>query len=313
MYILGFFLGAVLGSLVKALADRSLIKRSFWGRSYCPKCKHILAWYDLLPIISYFQLGGKCRHCQRKISIEYLVVEVIMGLLVGLLFYLSLPGVIARSPDFIGTTWQSIFLNFQFIQVIFDLIFKTFFITVLAVLFLTDIKKMFIPDRIIIPAIWVSIIFITFITVIKIIYLYYSLNQTRVGQLLLPPHSDYFQRHALISAQPLFGSLAMGFLIGAFFLTLIIITKGKGMGGGDVKLGAFLGLVLGFPNALVALMLAFLSGAIVSVVLILFGKKHFGETIPFGPFLVLGSLAALFWGSRIIDWYLQLSSFKLGY
>lgn len=89
-------------------------------------------------------------------------------------------------------------------------------------------------------------------------------------------------------------------------MALILVTGGKGMGGGDVKLGAFLGLMLGFPNALVALMLAFLSGAIISLVLIVLGRKHFGQVIPFGPFLVLGSLIALFWGNQIIDWYLHL-------
>ena len=99
----------------------------------------------------------------------------------------------------------------------------------------------------------------------------------------------------------------MGLLIGGFFMALIIITKGKGMGGGDVKLGAFMGLGLGFPNAPIATMLAFLLGAVVAIVLMVTGKKRFGQSIPFGPFLVLGSLMALFWGSHISNWYLHLS------
>lgn len=209
-----------------------------------------------------------------------------MGLLVGLLFAMSSSGM--------TVLW------------VLDLLFKTFFITVLAILFLTDIKKMLIPDRIVIPAIVISIIFITVITIIKVIFLYYYLTQTLLGQKLLPPYSDYFQRHALMAAQPLFGSILMGILIGGFFMTLIIITKGKGMGGGDVKLGAFMGLMLGFPNALVAIVLSFFIGAIFSLFLIFSGKKHFGQTIAFGPFLVLGSLTALFWGNWIMDWYLAL-------
>ena len=98
----------------------------------------------------------------------------------------------------------------------------------------------------------------------------------------------------------------MGLLIGGFFWALIIITKGKGMGGGDVKLGAFMGLMLGFPQSLLAIVLSFISGAIFSIFLIIFGKKHFGQAIPFGPFLVFGSLVSLFWGNLIIDWYLHL-------
>ncbi|KKR41421.1 MAG: Type 4 prepilin-like protein leader peptide-processing enzyme [Candidatus Daviesbacteria bacterium GW2011_GWC2_40_12] len=78
------------------------------------------------------------------------------------------------------------------------------------------------------------------------------------------------------------------------------------MGGGDVKLGAFMGIILGFPQALLALMLAFFTGAIFSLFLIILGKKSFGQSIPFGPFLVLGSLTALFWGDQILDWYLHL-------
>ncbi len=100
----------------------------------------------------------------------------------------------------------------------------------------------------------------------------------------------------------------MAVIIGGFFWGLIIITRGKGMGGGDVKLGAFMGLMLGFPQSLIALILSFLTGAIFSMILIIFGKKHFGQTIPFGPFLVIGSLVALFWGNQIIDWYLHLGT-----
>ncbi|OGE27551.1 hypothetical protein A3B42_02510 [Candidatus Daviesbacteria bacterium RIFCSPLOWO2_01_FULL_38_10] len=158
------------------------------------------------------------------------------------------------------------------------------------------------------PAIKISIIFIIFITIIKVVFLYYTLNQTRLGQLLLPPHSDYFQRHAMITAEPLVWAVVSGLLIAGFFYGLILITKGKGMGGGDVKLGAFMGLGLGFPASLLAVITAFLIGAIYSIILILLGKKRFGQNIAFGPFLVIGSLVALFWGKEILDWYLHLGT-----
>jgi len=287
----GFVLGTVLGSFVKVLADRSLSGKSFRGRSYCPNCKKHLRWYDLFPVLSYLMLGGKCRYCHKKIGIEYLLVEVIMGVLIGFLF------------------WSFDFAQDKLLIFLPDLIFKVFFISTLVALFITDLKKMLIPDRISIPAIWVSLTFIIVITVIKITYLYYYLNQSAVGKLLLPPHSDYFQRHALMTAEPLLGAMLSGLGIAGFFTLLIIITKGKGMGGGDVKLGGLIGLSLGFPFSLAALMLSFLSGAIVSLILIFGGKKHFGQVIPFGPFLVAGSLVALFWGNQILDWYLNI---KLG-
>ncbi len=281
VFLIGFVTGIILGSFVKALADRSLKEQSFWGRSYCPKCKNKLHWYDLIPVISYLILGGKCRYCRKAISIEYLLIEVVMGILVGFLFWSF-----GLAPD---------------------LIFKIFFITVLSVLFITDIKKMFIPDRIVLPAIVISLIYLVAITIYKIGYLYFYLSQSPIGQKLLPPYSDYFQRHALMVSEPLFYGVLMGLLIGGFFMALIIITKGKGMGGGDVKLGAFMGLGLGFPLSLVAMMLAFLTGAVFSIILIILGKKHFGQVIPFGPFLVLGSLIAIFWGEKILNWYLSFS------
>src|SRR5574337_1500402 len=84
--LVGFILGLVLGSFIKALADRSLTNRTFWGRSCCPHCQHKLQWYDLLPVLSYLSLGGKCRYCHKKITLDYLVTELLMGLVIGFLF-----------------------------------------------------------------------------------------------------------------------------------------------------------------------------------------------------------------------------------
>src|SRR3989338_3133668 len=91
IWVLGFIIGICLGSLTKAIADRSLNNRSFWGRSYCVSCKKKLAWYDLFPVLSYLILQGKCRNCHKKFSPEYLLVEVIMGLLVAGVFAKLIP------------------------------------------------------------------------------------------------------------------------------------------------------------------------------------------------------------------------------
>ncbi len=78
------------------------------------------------------------------------------------------------------------------------------------------------------------------------------------------------------------------------------------MGGGDVRLVFLVGLITGWPSMVVALFLSFLTGAIVSVMLILIGKKHFGQTVPFGPFLVTSTLVTMFWGQQLLEWYLKL-------
>jgi leader peptidase (prepilin peptidase) / N-methyltransferase len=292
--LLGFVIGTVLGSLSKALADRSLNNKTFWGRSYCPSCKHKLSWYDLFPIFSYIYLKGRCRYCKKKISKEYILVEVILGILVGYLFY----------------TYSQSLLSFQdpisyFIPV-YELIFKVFIIVVFAIVFLTDLKETIIPDRITYPAIVISFFALLILTIYQIFYVYYVLANSPVGKYLLPPHTDYVQRHAMDFGLNFLISILTGLGLGLFFLALIIITKGKGMGGGDLKLSLFIGLVFGFPLALVQLMLSFLLGSIVGVALLIARKKNFGQTIPFGPFLSLGGIITLFWGQKILDFYLNL-------
>ncbi|MBI2596530.1 prepilin peptidase [Candidatus Daviesbacteria bacterium] len=292
--VVGFILGTVLGSLVKALADRSLSGKSFWGRSVCTKCQTTLKWYDLLPLFSFLLLKGKCRYCNKKFSINYFWVEVLMGVLIGLLFFISFP-----NKAVLSDTYKSIIYFF-------DLIFKTLVITTLFIITLTDLKKTLIPDRIILPSILIGLVALFSITIYKVVYLYYVLSQSVIGKLLLPPKNDYFFRHALITAEPLTGGIIMAVILGLFFFSLIVITRGRGMGGGDFKLGIFMGLVLGFPNSLVALLLAFLSGALVGITLLLAGRKKLGQTIPFGPFLALGSVVVIFWGDKILNWYLSL-------
>lgn len=292
--LLGIILGTVLGSFIKALADRSLSKRSFGGRSVCVRCKRILKWYDLIPLVSYTLLKGRCRYCDTKIGIEYLLVEAASGVLIGTLFYLSL-------PDFPGLAG-----SYRLVVFTLDLLFKIFIVTVLSIITLTDLKKTLIPDRVMLPAILIGFVYLLASSIYKVYYLYYFLSQNPIGRFLLPPHSDYFLRHALTTAQPLTEGVTMGFVLGLFFFSLIVITKGRGMGGGDFKLGIFIGLALGFPGAVLALLLAFLSGSLVGIALLLAGRKKLGQTIPFGPFLSLGSITAVFWGEKILNWYLGL-------
>lgn len=104
----------------------------------------------------------------------------------------------------------------------------------------------------------------------------------------------YFLRTYPVSPLPYLLS-ALG--AAGFFALLILITRGAGMGWGDVKFAAFMGLFLGFPGTITALYFAFLTGAFVSVTLILRGKKRFGQTIAFGPFLV---------AATILVWYGEL-------
>ncbi len=84
----------------------------------------------------------------------------------------------------------------------------------------------------------------------------------------------------------------------AFYL-LWLVTRGKGLGFGDVKFAPLMGLLLGFPGVVIALYIAFLTGAIVGVILMLGRKKTWKSKIAFGPFLVLGTSVALIWQPQL--------------
>jgi len=84
VYLVGFFvfvLGTAMGSFINVLVDRLIHGQSIMGRSHCDHCKKILEWYDLFPILSYIFIGGKCRRCHAKLSLEHPLVEAMTGLL----------------------------------------------------------------------------------------------------------------------------------------------------------------------------------------------------------------------------------------
>lgn len=95
-------------------------------------------------------------------------------------------------------------------------------------------------------------------------------------------------------------------IITGFFFGLWLLTKGKGMGFGDVKFTVPMGLLLGWPDMFVGVMMAFILGAAVGIVAMIVGKKKLKSQIPFGPFLVIGTAIGLVWGDQILKWYLGM-------
>jgi leader peptidase (prepilin peptidase)/N-methyltransferase len=243
-----FIFGAIVGSFLNVVIDRLSTGRSIvYGRSYCEGCKKTLKPYDLLPIVSYLVLRGKCRYCKAKIPIRILIVETLSAITFGLI-YLSV----------LGLTLS--FLPAVFLGAIFLCFIGIFF---------ADLEYGIIPDFLVIVS-----------TFSSLFYLLFS------NQLVIP--------HFIAGIATL-----------AFFLLLYVITRGRGMGLGDVKLSFVLGFFLGFPSIIVALYLAFLTGAGVSIILVVWKKIRFlGGTIPFGPFLVGSAVVAYFFGTIIIQRFL---------
>jgi len=99
---------------------------------------------------------------------------------------------------------------------------------------------------------------------------------------------------------------ALGGGIGfALFLLIAIVSRG-GMGWGDVKLAALIGLATGFPLVFLAIIMGAILGGIVAVALVIAKKRKRRETIPFGPFLAVATMITLLWGNNILSWYLGL-------
>lgn len=238
-----FILGTVVGSFLNVVIYRLPKGESIvFPGSHCPHCRHRLFWQDLIPVISYITLLGKCRYCKERISKFYPLVEILTGLL--FLFVL-------------------IFIPYQsLVMLAYYLIMTCIFI----IIFFTDLKYGIIPFQVILLG-----------TIATIVNLFITLS-------------------LFVFITHLFSAIA-AFLI---FLSLFLATKGRGMGFGDVILVFLMGLFLGFPEIVFALYIAFLTGAVGSLILILVGSKKLRhDTIPFGPFLVLGTFINLFFGDLI--------------
>lgn len=100
--------------------------------------------------------------------------------------------------------------------------------------------------------------------------------------------------------------LLAAFIISGFFLVQFLISRGKWIGGGDIRLGFLMGVILGWPHGIVALFIAYFLGSIIGILLIIWGKKKFSSKIPFGTFLTAGTFIALLYGQEIIQWYLKI-------
>lgn len=93
---------------------------------------------------------------------------------------------------------------------------------------------------------------------------------------------------------------------GGFFLLQFVVSRGKWIGGGDIRLGALMGVILGWPNILAALMISYVIGSVIGIGLMMFGKKKWSSEVPMGVFLTTGTLIVMFYGGKLISWYLNI-------
>ena len=241
-------IGLIVGSFLNCLVWRLHEEETIMGRSYCPHCRHTIAWYDNVPLLSFILLRGHCRHCHRKISWQYPLVELAVGLLFLLAFRRA-----AVLPNF------SLVLARDWLL-----------IAGLVVVFIYDLRWQLVPMLAVWPLLLAMAIF------------------------------------NLALGWPIIALAVSGSLGAGFFLVQYLLTGKRGLGEGDVWLGALIGLV--FPDLsylVLALLSAYFVGLIVSLVLLSSRQKAWKSRIALGPFLAIGAIITLIYGTEIMHWYLS--------
>lgn len=246
-----FAFGAVIGSFLNVCIYRIPKGLSIaYPPSYCPKCGQRIKPYDLIPVVSYVILGGKCRRCKEPISIRYPIVEA----LTGIAFVISA-------------------LAFGYgIELLYSLV----LISSLVIISFVDIDEGIILDAALIPIV-------------------------AVGVIAAAADPSVTWRYVVL------GGLAGAGIIGTIYILSLIILKKEGMGIGDIKLMAAVGVLLGWQRTLLAFFIAVYIGAIAGIIMIALKKKDMASEIPFGPFLSIGTAISWWFGYEFINWYLFLA------
>lgn len=171
-----------------------------------------------------------------------------------------------------------------------NFLFFAIYVSFLIAIFVLDYTKYIIPDFLSVPAMIVGLI----------------------GSIILAAFKlDLFLEIFSFSVfSALLSNLAIAVLIGGgFFLLQFLISRGRWVGGGDIRLGAVMGLMLGFPNIIAALGIAYVIGAFWGIGLIVLKRKTIKGVLPFGTFLTISTVICLLWGDEIVKAYLGFIGF----
>jgi leader peptidase (prepilin peptidase)/N-methyltransferase len=266
-------------------------------RSACPECKEPIAFYDNLPVLSWFILRGRCRHCKITITPRYWMIELLTGLL------------------FLACYWH------------FGLTLATLKYCVLAFLLLglifTDAETKLLPDKMTLPGLALGLVFSLLVPVHDLA------SQFLPGMVNLP-----FSGEVSLRLLSLLDSL-LGAAIGASFIygagAVYLRWRGtEGMGFGDVKLMAMVGAFLGIKLTIFTIFTASIAGSIfgLTTVFVVWLKRthrfmkrlanaqaarrrawqsaqvvYRNYQMPFGVFLGSMALIAFFFGNQFLHWY----------
>lgn len=243
LYSVIFIFGIVIGSFLNVCIFRIPDKNDIVSeRSHCLSCGNVLKWYELLPLISYLIQGGKCRHCGRKISLQYPLIELANGLLYLWIFAVHGLSLLCLCYCLCASA----------LIVISVIDWRTYEIPVGCNMFIGGLG---------------------------------------IFRLLLSPAGWY---HYVIGF----------FTVSGLFLLIYWLTKGRGIGGGDIKLMAAAGLLLGWQQSLLALVIGAVTGSVIHLSLMGLLKKD--RVLAFGPYLAWGIGIAMLYGDSLVGWYAGL-------
>ena len=218
-----------------------------------------------------------CPACQRRLAIKYLIPVFSYLWLRGRCRY-------CRAPIPRRILWVEIATAVLFgfacwhYGLSIELAIALFYICLFIMILVIDLEHGLILNKVVYPAAAVALLISIFFSIF-------------LPQLEIVPH---------IAQAGIGGGIGL-----VVFLLVVLISRG-GMGWGDVKLAALIGLVIGFPLIIVALLMGIILGGLVAVLLLTLKIKRRKEAIPFGPFLSLATIVTLLWGSDILNWYLGL-------
>ena len=240
LYIMIFLFGIVIGSFLNVCIYRIPKKENIVKiRSHCMECNYQLKWYDLVPLFSYLCLGGRCRKCKTKLSVQYPLVELLNGLL-----YVLVVAVCGISIE----------------SLLYCLLFSA-----LVTLSVIDFRTYEIP---------------------------FGINLFILTLGLIRVALDYQN----------FLNYLIGFVsVSGFLYLLFLLTKGRGIGGGDIKLMAVSGLMIGWKCNLLALAFGCIIGSVIHIIRMKVSKED--HVLALGPYLSVGIMIAALWGYDLIEWY----------
>ncbi len=273
-YVLAGIFGAIIGSFLNVVIHRVPLEESIvFPNSRCPSCGAVIAFYDNVPVLSYALLGGKCRSCKEHISFRYPAVELLTAAM------------------FVAVAWH----DGMSVALPFDLV----FVSALLALVFIDAEHMILPNVITYPGI-----------------VFAAVARLAIPFLTRTPHFDDLPSliNGPFEGLPIWvaslGGAVIGALLGGGSLWLMgwvwqRLRHVEAMGLGDVKMMFMVGGYLGWRLTLLTLFIGVLSGSVIGILLMAIeGRYDSKRELPFGIFLGIGAIAALLFGSQLVQWYL---------